>query len=108
MAAVLYRSPTRFSQTDSRGRRGAREELFSVLKSCHDRREARVMLVLAQLRLTRERFSNIHRDQFWKALLHDLNLASDEFAAADVFAAALGEITLYSIRCGRNPPPNAE
>lgn len=43
-----------------------RAELFSLLKICQDRREARVMLAQAQLRLIRERFSDVHRDQFWK------------------------------------------
>ena len=85
-----------------------RAELFSLLKSCQDRREARVMLAQAQLRLTREHFSDVHRDQFWKALLQDLNLTSEEFPAGDVFATALAEITLYSIRCGRNPPAKAQ
>ena len=85
-----------------------RGELLVLLKGCLDRREARVMLAQAQLRLTRERLSDAHRDQFWKALLQDLNWASEEFAAADVFAAALAEITLYSIRCGRNPPHKAQ
>jgi hypothetical protein len=85
-----------------------RAEFFTLLKSCHDRREARVMLAQAQLRLTREHISDLQRDQFWKGLLEDLKLASEEFAAADVFAAALAEITLYSIRCGRSPPHKAQ
>jgi hypothetical protein len=80
-----------------------RGELLAFLKDSLDRREARVMLAQAQLRLTRERISETQRDQFWKALLQDLNLASEEFAASDVFCAALADITLYSIRCGRNP-----
>jgi len=79
-----------------------RGEILALLKGCLDRREARVMLAQAQLRLIRGRLSELHRDQFWKALLQDLKLGPHEFAASDVFETAMAEITLYSIRCGRD------
>ena len=60
------------------------------------------MLAQAQLRLTRDRISDAQRDQFWKALLQDVKLVPNEFAASDVFRNAMAEITLYSIRCGRD------
>ena len=79
-----------------------RRELLEFLKSCRDRRAARVMLAQAQLRLARERVGEPHRDQFWKALLLDMKSVSEEFAASDVFATAMADVTLYSIRCGRH------
>jgi hypothetical protein len=79
-----------------------REELLTLLKICLDRREARVMLAQAQLRLTHDRTSDAHRDQFWKALLLDVKLGPHEFAASDVFDTTMVEVTLYSIRCGRD------
>jgi|HubBroStandDraft_1064217.scaffolds.fasta_scaffold130930_2 hypothetical protein len=79
-----------------------REELLTLLKISLDRREARVMLAQAQLRLTRDRISDAHRDQFWRALLKDLKLAPQEFAASDVYKTAMADVTLYSIRCGRD------
>ena len=85
-----------------------RGELLTLLKISLDRREARVMLAQAQLRLTRDRISDAHRDQFWKALLQDVKLVPNEFAASDVFRTAMADITLYSIRCGRNPPLKAQ
>ena len=78
-----------------------RRELVSVLKTCRDRREARVMLAQTQLLLARERVSEPDRDRFWKALLRDMKSVSEEFAATDVFAAAIADVTLFSIRCGR-------
>jgi hypothetical protein len=79
-----------------------RGEISALLKCCLDRREARVMLAQAQLRLAQDRLSEAHRDQFWKALLHDIRLAPRQFAASDVFATAMADVTLYSIRCGPN------
>jgi len=79
-----------------------RGELLVLLKISLDRREARVMLAQAQLHLTRERISDAQRDQFWKALLQDVKLAPNEFAASDVFRTAMADITLNSIRCGRD------
>jgi hypothetical protein len=79
-----------------------RAELFLFLKSCLDRREARVTLAQAQLRLTRDRVTDAERDQFWKALLQDLRLVPEQFAASDVYATAMADVTLYSIRCGRD------
>lgn len=79
-----------------------RGELLTLLKISLDRREARVMLAQAQLRLTRDRINDADRDQFWKALLQDVRLVPNEFAAWDVFRTAMADITLYSIRCGRD------
>ena len=79
-----------------------RGEILAFLRGCIDRREARVMLAQAQLRLTRDRISDAHRDQFWKALLQDIRLVPNEFAASDVFRTAMADITLYCIRCGRD------
>ena len=80
-----------------------RGELLVLLQICLDRREARVMLAQAQLRLIRDRLSDSHRDQFWKLLLQEIKTTSREFAASDVLATAMADVTLYSIRCGRNP-----
>jgi hypothetical protein len=80
-----------------------RGELLAILQICLDRREARVMLAQAQLRLTRDRLSDAHRDQFWKSLLQEIQSMTHEFAASDVLATAMADVTLYSIRCGRNP-----
>jgi hypothetical protein len=85
-----------------------RGEILSLLKSSVDRREARVMLAQAQLRLTRDRCSDAHRDQFWKALLQEITSTQDEFAASDVFATAMADVTLYSIRCHRSSHPQTE
>jgi hypothetical protein len=79
-----------------------RGELLVLLKISLDRREARVMLAQAQLHLRRERIADAHRDQFWKALLQDVKLTPHEFAASDVFRTAMADITLNSIRCGRD------
>ena len=79
-----------------------RGEVLALLKRGLDRREARVMLAQAQLQLTRDRVSDLNRDQFWKTLLQDIKLAPHQFAASDVFDTALAEVTLYSIRCGRD------
>jgi hypothetical protein len=79
-----------------------RGEILAFLRGCTDRREARVMLAQAQLRLTQDRISDLHRDQFWKALLQDVKLSPNEFAASDVFKTAMADVTLYSIRCGRD------
>jgi hypothetical protein len=80
-----------------------RGELLVLLQICLDRREARVMLAQAQLRLIRDRLSDAHRDQFWKSLLQEIRSTPHEFAASDVLATAIADVTLYSIRCGRNP-----
>ena len=80
-----------------------RGELLAFLKDSLDRREARVILAQAQLRLTRERLSDAHRDQFWKSLLQEIQSMRHEFAASDVLATTMADVTLYSIRCGRNP-----
>jgi hypothetical protein len=55
-----------------------RGEILSLLKTCVDRREARVMLAQTQLRLTRDRSSDTHRDQFWMALLQDITSTQGE------------------------------
>jgi hypothetical protein len=80
-----------------------RRELLVLLQICLDRREARVMLAQAQMRLTRDRLSDAHRDQFWKSLLQEIQSRPQEFAASDVLRTAMADVTLYSIRCGRNP-----
>lgn len=79
-----------------------RQEILALLKHSVDRREARVMLAQAQLRLAEQRLSGVGRDQFWKALLQDVKRSSHEFAAADVLTTAMADVTLYSIRCGRD------
>jgi hypothetical protein len=79
-----------------------RGEILALLRACLDRREARVMLAQAQLHLVQNRLSEVDRDQFWKALLKDLKLAPQGFAASDVFKTAMADVTLYSIRCGRD------
>jgi hypothetical protein len=79
-----------------------RRELLVFLQSCLDRREARVMLAQAQLRLTRDHLSDAQRDQFWKSLLQEIKSMPHEFAASDVLATTMANVTLYSIRCGRN------
>jgi hypothetical protein len=79
-----------------------REELLVLLKISLDRREARVMLAQAQLRLSESRIGDRDRDQFWKALLKEVKCVPHEFAASDVFRTAMADITLYSIRCGRD------
>ena len=79
-----------------------RGEILAFLRGCLDRREARVMLAQAQLRLTQNRLNEFDRDQFWKAVLQDVKLVSNEFAASDVLRTAMADITLYSIRCGRD------
>jgi hypothetical protein len=71
-----------------------RGEILSFLKGCLDRREARVMLAQAQLRLTRDHLSDAHRDEFWKALLQEIKSTPGEFAASDVFATAMADVTL--------------
>jgi hypothetical protein len=60
------------------------------------------MLAQAQLRLTREHITDAHRDQFWKALLQDVKSGPHEFAASEVSRMAMADVTLYSIRCGRD------
>lgn len=79
-----------------------REELLTLLKISVDRREARVMIAQAQLRLTRDRISDADRDQFWKALLQEVKQTPREFADSDVFRTATADITLNSIRCGKD------
>ena len=79
-----------------------REELLTLLKISVDRREARVMIAQAQLRLTRDRISDADRDQFWKALLQEVKQTPREFADSDVFRTAMADITLNSIRCGKD------
>ena len=79
-----------------------REQLFSELKVCRVRREARVMIAQAQLQLARERVDDADRDVFWKTLLREIKASADLFVATDVLAAAMADVTLLSIRCGRN------
>jgi hypothetical protein len=79
-----------------------RTELLVFLQSCLDRREARVMLAQAQLHLTRDHLSDAQRDQFWKSLLQEIRSMAHKFAASDVLATAMADVTLYSIRCHRN------
>jgi hypothetical protein len=69
-----------------------RGEILAFLRGCLDRREARVMLAQAQLRLTQNRLNEFDRDQFWKAVLQDVKLVSNEFAASDVLRTAMADI----------------
>src|SRR6204780_569231 len=49
-----------------------RAELLALLKISRDRREARVLLAQAQLRLAQDHVNDLSRDAFWKALLQDI------------------------------------
>jgi hypothetical protein len=81
-----------------------RGELLVLLQISLDRREARVMLAQAQLRLTRDRLNDAPTTiNSGSRFSKKSNRCRTKFAASDVLATAMADVTLYSIRCGRNP-----
>ena len=83
-------------------------DLLAQLKGCADRRAARVMIAQTQVDLVNGKMDAIQRDRFWKALLAEINAASHEFVATDVFATVIADVTLQSIRCAKNSQIQSE